>query len=209
MLQRRRGMKETRYATGFGPWLGKHDLTFSDALLIDDRTANCDAFRAHGGISENWDLHCHTVTDLRRSLVRWVRQRQRSPVTRRRVRIGQASGFIAHVAKARPRGITTISTPSPAARVSGCCARPARANPIVPERRCSSRYVSGPWVPGRRRRYRPQRRVRTGRGWAWWRVRMVGLLSGRVRNRCLGARYGESRESACAGEGMAAGRVAP
>ncbi|WP_327116931.1 hypothetical protein OHB12_06100 [Nocardia sp. NBC_01730] len=38
----------------FGPWLTKAGLSFTDALLIDDRTDNCTAFELHAGAAIEW-----------------------------------------------------------------------------------------------------------------------------------------------------------
>lgn len=38
----------------FGPWLAAHDLDFSEALLVDDRSDNCAAFLAAGGHALVW-----------------------------------------------------------------------------------------------------------------------------------------------------------
>ncbi|MBF6340827.1 hypothetical protein IU450_33780 [Nocardia abscessus] len=41
----------------FGPWLERTGLTWSDALLIDDRSANCHAFEQMGGTALEWVTH--------------------------------------------------------------------------------------------------------------------------------------------------------
>ncbi|WP_280299433.1 hypothetical protein [Nocardia abscessus] len=40
--------------TFFGPWLKRTGLTWSDALLIDDRLVNCRAFEQMGGTAVEW-----------------------------------------------------------------------------------------------------------------------------------------------------------
>lgn len=41
----------------FGMWLRDHSLRFSDALLLDDVTKNCEAFRSVGGTAFEIDNH--------------------------------------------------------------------------------------------------------------------------------------------------------
>jgi hypothetical protein len=41
----------------FGPWLAANGLRFNDALLIDDRPDNCDAFERCGGTAVRWSNH--------------------------------------------------------------------------------------------------------------------------------------------------------
>jgi FMN phosphatase YigB (HAD superfamily) len=43
----------------FGPWLDASCLRFEDALLIDDRSENCDAFVACGGSAVHWRAELH------------------------------------------------------------------------------------------------------------------------------------------------------
>jgi len=40
----------------FGPWLEDRGLAFADALLVDDRADNCEAFERAGGASVLWPL---------------------------------------------------------------------------------------------------------------------------------------------------------
>ncbi len=42
-------LKKESVETFFGDWLHAHGLSYSQALLIDDRNDNCDAFRSAGG----------------------------------------------------------------------------------------------------------------------------------------------------------------
>ncbi|MGW4718204.1 hypothetical protein [Nocardia sp. NPDC004260] len=41
----------------FGPWLKRAGLAWSDALLVDDRSANCHAFEKLGGTAAQWRTH--------------------------------------------------------------------------------------------------------------------------------------------------------
>jgi FMN phosphatase YigB (HAD superfamily) len=38
----------------FGPWLAAHGVSFTDAVLIDDRADNCAAFTREGGAAIQW-----------------------------------------------------------------------------------------------------------------------------------------------------------
>lgn len=40
----------------FGPWLARHGRGFGDALLVDDRADNCEAFTRTGGAAVRWHL---------------------------------------------------------------------------------------------------------------------------------------------------------
>ena len=44
-------LKKDGIASFFSPWLVRHNLTFSDALLLDDCVETCEAFRHAGGAS--------------------------------------------------------------------------------------------------------------------------------------------------------------
>ena len=56
----------------FGAWLFEHGLRFSNALLVDDRADNCAAFRQHGGSAIQWKMGKSEVSELARSLNRWL-----------------------------------------------------------------------------------------------------------------------------------------
>lgn len=59
----------------FGPWLSECGLSFSDALLIDDRADNCDAFRGQGGSAVQWKMGKNDISEVRQSVDRWLRYR--------------------------------------------------------------------------------------------------------------------------------------
>jgi hypothetical protein len=52
----------------FGPWLSDHCKTFADALLIDDRADNCNAFRQMGGAAIQWGIRKNKIDDLVKKL---------------------------------------------------------------------------------------------------------------------------------------------
>ncbi len=56
----------------FGPWLGKHGLRFGDAILIDDRPANCAAFVAAGGSAIEWKMGVHDIGAAIAGLTSWL-----------------------------------------------------------------------------------------------------------------------------------------
>jgi hypothetical protein len=56
----------------FGPWLTAHDVTFTDAVLIDDRADNCAAFAGQGGTALQWKMGASDVSDLTSSLRHWL-----------------------------------------------------------------------------------------------------------------------------------------
>lgn len=56
----------------FGPWLSAHGLTFSDALLIDDRVDNCAAFRAQGGATVQWKMGVNDIDEANVSVHQWL-----------------------------------------------------------------------------------------------------------------------------------------
>jgi len=56
----------------FGPWLSEYDLSFSNALLIDDRADNCDAFRGQGGSAVQWKMRENDISEVRQSVGRWL-----------------------------------------------------------------------------------------------------------------------------------------
>jgi hypothetical protein len=63
--------------TFFGPWLADHGLTFADALLIDDRADNCDAFARHGGSALQWKMGADPVSRVQQLLGGWLTDRVR------------------------------------------------------------------------------------------------------------------------------------
>jgi hypothetical protein len=56
----------------FGPSLRACGLGFADALLIDDRTDNCEAFRAAGGAALRWTMHADPLAEVVRALDGWL-----------------------------------------------------------------------------------------------------------------------------------------
>jgi hypothetical protein len=66
--------------TFFAPWLDQHDLTFADAILIDDRADNCAAFAEQGGTALRWKLGTDPLGHLEEPLNRWFLLTGSSPV---------------------------------------------------------------------------------------------------------------------------------
>ncbi len=56
----------------FGPWLFECGLSFSDALLIDDRADNCDAFRSQGGSAVQWKMGTNEIIEIQQSADSWL-----------------------------------------------------------------------------------------------------------------------------------------
>jgi hypothetical protein len=56
----------------FGPWLGRHDLRFPDAVLIDDRADNCAAFSACGGTAICWKMGVDDISEIIGALKSWL-----------------------------------------------------------------------------------------------------------------------------------------
>jgi len=56
----------------FGAYLRACDLGFADALLIDDRSDNCEAFRAAGGTALRWTMHADPLAEVIRTLDAWL-----------------------------------------------------------------------------------------------------------------------------------------
>jgi hypothetical protein len=59
----------------FGPWLQDRGLSFDDAVLIDDRADNCEAFTRQGGHALRWKLGTNPLHDVETGLERWRRDR--------------------------------------------------------------------------------------------------------------------------------------
>jgi len=55
----------------FGRWLDAHDLTFSEAALIDDRADNCAAFAGQGGTPIQYKMTTDDVSGVTASLNEW------------------------------------------------------------------------------------------------------------------------------------------
>jgi FMN phosphatase YigB (HAD superfamily) len=56
----------------FGPWLDRHEMTFGDAVLVDDRPANCAAFISRGGTAIQWKMGTHDIDEVVCALRNWV-----------------------------------------------------------------------------------------------------------------------------------------
>lgn len=56
----------------FGPFLSDYGLSFSDALLIDDRADNCEAFRQQGGSVVRWKMSAGDLGEVVESVTRWI-----------------------------------------------------------------------------------------------------------------------------------------
>ena len=57
--------------TFFGPWLEQSGLGFSDAVLVDDRVDNCEAFAAYGGRALRWKFGTNPLSELQAGLEDW------------------------------------------------------------------------------------------------------------------------------------------
>jgi len=60
-------LKKDGVESFFAPWLRRHRLSFRDALLLDDSTETCQAFRLAGGVS----VVVRDVDDAIRGLQSW------------------------------------------------------------------------------------------------------------------------------------------
>ncbi|MDQ1287832.1 MAG: hypothetical protein QG622_1397 [Actinomycetota bacterium] len=56
----------------YGRYLRACGLTFDDALLIDDRSDNCAAFRAAGGTALRWTMHADPLAEVSGTLRSWL-----------------------------------------------------------------------------------------------------------------------------------------
>ncbi len=56
----------------FGSWIAAHNLSFRDAVLIDDRADNCEAFERHGGTALQWKMGKDDIQDIAKSLDYWL-----------------------------------------------------------------------------------------------------------------------------------------
>jgi FMN phosphatase YigB (HAD superfamily) len=73
-----RVLKSEDPATFFGHWLDAHDLAFADAVLIDDRADNCQAFTAHGGAAIQWKMGHDPISAARAALQQWIQDHIRA-----------------------------------------------------------------------------------------------------------------------------------
>jgi hypothetical protein len=67
-----RALKSEDPRTFFGPWLKAHDLGFADAVLIDDRAGNCEAFTSQGGAAIQWKIGTHAIGEAISQLQQWL-----------------------------------------------------------------------------------------------------------------------------------------
>nr|SBP00830.1 hypothetical protein BN4615_P10346 [Nonomuraea gerenzanensis] len=65
-------LKDEDAARFFGPWLSRHGMTFRDALLIDDSTSDCAAFREQGGTALRWRMGDDDLSEVAAVLSRWL-----------------------------------------------------------------------------------------------------------------------------------------
>ena len=56
----------------FGPWLAIHGISFTDAVLIDDRADNCAAFTSQGGTAIQWKMGISDISEATRHLRQWL-----------------------------------------------------------------------------------------------------------------------------------------
>ncbi len=56
----------------FTPLLSEYWLQFSDALLIDDRADNCEAFRRLGGRAIQWKMGSSNIKEIVETLIHWL-----------------------------------------------------------------------------------------------------------------------------------------
>jgi hypothetical protein len=56
----------------FGPWLAVHGVSFSDAVLIDDRADNCAAFTSQGGAAIRWKMGTSELSEVTTGLRQWL-----------------------------------------------------------------------------------------------------------------------------------------
>jgi hypothetical protein len=56
----------------FGTWLTSHGISFTDAVLIDDRADNCAAFTSQGGTAIQWKMGTSDISEATRCLRHWL-----------------------------------------------------------------------------------------------------------------------------------------
>lgn len=66
------GALKTAPEAFYGSYLAACGLTFADALLVDDRSDNCTAFRAAGGAALRWTMHADPVTAVAAVVHAWL-----------------------------------------------------------------------------------------------------------------------------------------
>lgn len=65
-------LKSEDPAAFFGPWLARHEIGFTDAVLIDDRADNLAAFASHGGTTIQWKMGTNHISELTGQLKHWL-----------------------------------------------------------------------------------------------------------------------------------------
>ncbi len=65
-------LKSEDPARFFGAWLRAHAMSFADAVLIDDRSDNCEAFRSQGGTAVQWKWGVQELEDAEERVWRWL-----------------------------------------------------------------------------------------------------------------------------------------
>ncbi|GAA2209900.1 hypothetical protein GCM10009850_053590 [Nonomuraea monospora] len=65
-------LKDEDAARFFMPWLSRHGMTFRDALLIDDSTSCCAAFREQGGTALRWRMGDDDLSGVATVLNGWL-----------------------------------------------------------------------------------------------------------------------------------------
>lgn len=56
----------------FHPWLTQYGLSFTDAVLIDDRADNCAAFQQQGGATLRWKMGTSNINEVIDGLNQWL-----------------------------------------------------------------------------------------------------------------------------------------
>lgn len=75
----------------FGPWLDRHGVAFSEAVLLDDREDNCAAFTAQGGTAIRWKMGTSDVAEAKNRLEQWLESLDKARVTSARSTLVPAS----------------------------------------------------------------------------------------------------------------------
>ena len=74
-------LKSHNPAGFFGSWLRAHHLSFSSALLIDDRADNCAAFTEHGGAAVRWKFGQDDAAVLQAAVQGWLDEVSAQPMS--------------------------------------------------------------------------------------------------------------------------------
>src|ERR1051326_2047175 len=67
-----RALKSEDPAAFFGPWLACHEISFTDAILIDDPADNLPPFARHGGAIIQWKMGTNPISELTGQLNDWL-----------------------------------------------------------------------------------------------------------------------------------------